>query len=111
MNNDTEYEDRVEDVISDICDILTNNAFPLFANLDSREKILQNMGRYKNLDSMYSHLWELMTVFIYGARGEIEKAKQIFDEYYNDVKKDIDGPGSRGHLGYLDELAKELNFE
>lgn len=110
VNNDTEYEDRVEDVIPDICDILMNKAFPLFADLDSREKILHNMERYKDLDNISSHLWKLMTVFIYGARGEVEKAKQIFDEYYNDVKKRIEEPGSRGHLEYLDGLAKKLNF-
>jgi len=108
-NNDTDYEDRVEDIISDISDVLIGKIFPFFSDMDSRDKILQNTQKYKKLN-IFGHLWELETVFIYGARGDIEKAKQVFNKYYKRKKGTIFKKANEFHIEYLDEIAKRLDL-
>lgn len=123
-----EYNLRKEPqkIAADIIEKIQKYVFPMFDALDTRDKIIENEEKY-DYCTMFAHLKDLHNVMIYGRRGEMEKATQLFKKYYeaevDEFLKDkeingekIDGaivyykPNS-GHIEYLNNLADELGIE
>ncbi len=114
-----EYDlhDPVEGIIEDILHQIGTYVIPAFENLNSRAAILEKRKDYPCLDGMNRHLTLLEESMIWGRLGEVQKAEEVFNQYYNEnaqVYKEHEGWKSyrylRGHLEYLEELADQLQI-
>jgi hypothetical protein len=76
---DTKYVDETDYIIFDIRDTMTKKVIPFFADFDSRDKILKNLERYNDNDLIsLTKRWKLDLIYIYGTKGEIDKAKDVY---------------------------------
>ena len=114
-----EYDlhDPVEGLIEDILHQIKTYVIPAFEILNSRAAILENRKDYPHLDGMNRHLTLLEESMIWGRLGELQKAEDSFNQYYNKVAKEYkehEGWKSyrhtKGHLEYLEELADQLQI-
>ncbi len=114
-----EYDlhDPIEGIIEDILHQIKTYVIPAFENLNSRAAILGNRKDYPHLDGMNRHLTLLEESMIWGRLGELQKAEDSFNQYYNKVAKEYkehEGWKSyraiKGHLEYLEELADQLQI-
>ena len=93
-------------ISSEIIDDIENKVLPVYDILSSREAILAHRREYPHFD-MQRHLVLLEEVMIYGHLGDMDKAKELFEMYYqNQVKEDANHP----HIAYLDKLAVTLDL-
>jgi len=93
-----------EEIISRIIHVFNNGAMKFFDDFSSRDKVLENWERYRKFLMMGGDLWQLEASFIYGAKGEMDKAKKMFWDYYKKNKS------NKGHRELLDGYAKECGF-
>ena len=93
--------DRTDGIIKNITEEIDKYVLPAFDALDSREAILAYRREYPLLDNL-SSLILLDECMIYGRLGDVEKAKELFELYYQSVVE------NRWHKDYLDELALKL---
>ena len=95
------------------CNIQTK-VLPVFEVLDSRDAILLYRRDYPCFDILNDHLILLEEAMIYGRRGQTDRAKALFEQYYQSVldrvRKDEDAKHLKGHLSYLDGLAGKLGL-
>ena len=114
-----EYDlhDPVEGLIEDILHQIKTYVIPAFEILNSRAAILEKRKDYPSLDGMNRHLTLLEESMIWGRLGELQKAEDSFNQYYNKVAKEYkehEGWKSyrhtKGHLEYLGELADQLQM-
>lgn len=68
-------------IIKSIIDEIDQYVLPAYEALNSREAIFANRKDYPFSGSM-AHLVPLEECMIYGHLGNIEKAKELFEEYY-----------------------------
>ena len=87
---------------------------PVFDALSSRNAILLHRRDYPHFDTLNDHLILLEEAMIYGRRGQKDKAKALFEQYYQGVfdkyQQDKDAKHLKGHLSYLDGLAGNLGL-
>ena len=87
---------------------------PVFEVLDSRDAILLYRRDYPCFDTLNDHLILLEEAMIYGRRGQTDRAKALFEQYYQSVldrvRKDENAKHLKGHLSYLDGLAGKLGL-
>ena len=114
-----EYDlhDPIEGIIEDILHQIKTYVIPAFDNLNSRAAILENRKDYPHLDGMNRHLTLLEESMIWGRLGDLQKAEDSFNQYYNERAqkyKEHEGWKSyrhiKGHLEYLEELADQLQI-
>lgn len=98
---------NLDNIIVEIRNEIINDVIPVFDVLSSRDAILEHRREYPWFDRLNKHLILLEESMIYGRRGETEKAKEIFESYYEQAKKSCINPG---HISYLDQLALELGL-
>lgn len=88
---------------------------PVFDALRSRDAILLHRRDYPCFDTLNDHLIPLEEAMIYGRRGQTDKAKALFEQYYQSVLdrvwKDEDAAHLKGHLSCLDSLAGKLGLK
>lgn len=114
--DETTYDLRnsADVIIADIIEQIKIYVLPAFENLSSRQLILQNRRAYPNLDSLNNTLILLEETMIYGRIGNVVKAKQCYDQYYDLFKNgrlaQKDPTAIKNHLEYLDSLALKLNL-
>ena len=97
-------EKTAEEVIAEITSAFNNGAMKFFDDMKSREKVLENHHKYSKV-MLHSGLWKLESSFIYGALGQMDKAKVTFNEYRKKA-----GKGHKGHNELLDGYVKECGF-
>lgn len=138
---DTYYDlrRRYDKYARDIIKRLEEYVIPVFDILNSRENILDHRRDYPKFDTLNSHLILLEESMIYGRRGDIEKASELFIAYYQkaineneEQRKHILKVGvpiknsgyykmpdghlaflpveNKGHIAYLQDLANKLNI-
>lgn len=117
-----------EKIAKDILNSLKKYAMPLFELYNSRESILRN--RRKKLGIVFAEDTSMIILeeaMIYGRMGNLEKADELFNLYYDIVVEDrrrerkIDGKIINGckvyytpnnsHIDYLEEKAEELGIK
>ena len=90
-----------------IIDKLVKKVIPVFDILSSRESILLHRKEYPTFDVFNNHLMVLEEAMIYGHLGDMDKAKESFNKYYELARIQCKNPS---HFRYLDELAVKLGF-
>ena len=102
------YLDMVEaDIIRQIRDYV----LPAFEELNSRDAILERRSAYPNMDTLNRHLILLEEAMIYGRRGQMDKAAELFNQHYTDAMASNKPYIINGHCRYLRELAQNLNIK
>ena len=81
-------------------DEIDQHVLPAYKVLSSREAILLHRKDYPLLDDM-DNLVYLEECMIYGYLGNIEKAKHLFEEYYQTVVDEYNDFVKNGHKQYL----------
>ena len=92
---------KTDRITKNIMDEIDQHVLPAFEVLSSREAILQHRREYPLLDNMSSRLIALEECMIYGHLGSIEKAKQLFESYYQSAVEDYNNRVKNGHRQYL----------
>ena len=83
-----------------IIDEIDQYVLPAYEVLSSREAILAHRKDYPLLDDMVN-LISLEECMIYGYLGNIEKARQLFEEYYQNAVDEYDDLVKNGRKQYL----------
>jgi hypothetical protein len=107
----------MQEITDDILRQLRDIVIPAFLALDSRPAILENRRRYGQIDAFKGHLILLEEAMIYGRAGDLQRAEQVFNQYYDSCAQRYRGHEGwksygylRAHLNYLAELADKLNL-
>lgn len=74
---------------------------PVFDTLNSREAILSHRREYPLFDTLNSHLILLEESMIYGHFGNLEKAKELFEAYYQSAVNKYENETKNGRQIYL----------
>lgn len=108
----------IQEIKSDILRQIKDYVIPAFNVLNSRFAILENRRNYPRLDTMNRHLILLEEAMIWGRMGNMQKAKEAFNQYYDSNAQEYKGHEGlksygylRAHLNYLEELADKLHIE
>ena len=91
---------KTDKIIKSIIDEIDQYVLPAYEVLSSREAILAHRKDYPLLDDMVN-LISLEECMIYGYLGNIEKAKQLFEEYYQSAVDEYNDLMKNGHKQYL----------
>ena len=98
----------IDEITADILGQIKEYVLPTFDVLKDRTSILEKRREYRNFDTLYYNTILLQEAMIYGRMGDLDKASELFNRYYFKCKKKISPV--KGHLEYLDNLAKKLNI-
>ncbi len=105
--------EKTIDVEAEILRDIIDKVLPVYDLLSSREDILANRKKFPNFDTLNNHLVTLEEAFIYGHLGNIEKANQVFAEYYTDIVGKRDTAENKyeymryeGHRKSIEETAR-----
>ena len=101
--NETWYDlhKKTAKIIDSIIHEIDQYVLPAYEVLNSRDAILAQRRNYPLLDSLNSLLILLEESMIYGHLGNIEKAKELFELYYQSVVKEYNDLAKNGHKQYL----------
>ncbi|MBP3391248.1 MAG: DUF4304 domain-containing protein [Clostridia bacterium] len=91
---------KTDKIIKSIIDEIDQYVLPAYEILNSREAILTHRKEYPLLDDMV-HLVALEECMIYGYLGNIEKAKQLFEEYYQSAVEEYNDLVKNGRKQFL----------
>lgn len=97
-----------EKIAADIIERLGKYVIPAFDVLGSRKAILLYRKNYPSFDELTSHLILLDEAMIFGRKGDIKKASELFNSYYQ--KALVLNSANHGHIDYLEKLAAELGI-
>lgn len=112
-NKATTYDLRKNSDKIAICIVkeIIDDVLPVFEVLSSREAILAHRREYPWFDTLNSHLIVLEEAMIFGHLGERQKARELFEVYYDYVvSRKCEGKHIDGHLQYLDTLKDSLEW-
>lgn len=101
--NDTFYDLRKcpKKIAIDIVDRIQKYVLPVFDILNSREAILQHRANYPHFDQLTNHLIFLEEAMIYGRRGDVEKASELFNRHYTNALRKYKADFENGIEIYL----------
>ena len=91
---------KTDKIIKSIIDEIDQYVLPAYEVLNSRDAILTHRREYPLLDNLV-HSVVLEECMIFGHLGNIEKAKQLFEEYYQTAVKEYNDLVKNGHKQYL----------
>ena len=91
---------KTDKIIKSVIDEIDQYVLPAYEVLSSREAILAHRKDYPLLDDMVN-LISLEECMIYGYLGNIEKAKQLFEEYYQSAVDEYNDLMKNGRKQYL----------
>ena len=100
---DTWYDlhKKTNKIIKSIIEEIDQYVLPAYEVLNSREAILAHRKDYPLLDNLEHRLILLEECMIYGYLGNIEKAKQLFEEYYQSAVDEYDDLVKNGRKQFL----------
>ncbi len=100
--NETWYDlhKKTDKIAKSIIAEIDQYALPAYEILNSREAILEHRKEYPLLDNMVRPV-SLEECMIYGHLGNIEKAKQLFEEYYQSAVEEYNDLIKNGRKQYL----------
>lgn len=91
---------KTDKIIKRIIDEIDQYVLPAYEVLNSREAILAHRKKYPLLDNLFPTV-SLEECMIYGHLGNIEKAKELFEEYYQSVVDEYNDLVKNGEKQYL----------
>lgn len=91
---------KTDKIIKSIIDEIDQYVLPAYEILNSRDAILTHRREYPLLDNLV-HNVVLEECMIFGHLGNIEKAKQLFEEYYQTAVKEYNDLVKNGRKQYL----------
>lgn len=112
-NHPTTYDLRknIHRTASCIAKEIMDDVLPVFEVLNSRAAILAHRRDYPWFDALNPHLILLEEAMIYGHLGDLQKARELFEAYYEHVLSEKqEGKHIEGHLQYLDALRNSLEW-
>ena len=98
--------DDYQSIIDEIIDKIDKHVLPMFADLDTREKVISNRlkyhEKYKNFESTLPlpEVIYLEEAMIYGHGGNLDKAKEL-------LQKSYDNAGLSNFQDHVEELARK----
>ena len=92
---------KADKIIKSILDEIDQYVLPAYEVLSSREAILAHRKDYPLLDNLGHRLILLEECMIYGHLGNVEKAKQLFQEYYQSAVDEYNDLMKNGHKLFL----------
>lgn len=92
---------KTEKIIKSIIDEIDQYVLPAYEVLSSRNAILAHRKDYPLLDNMGHRLILLEECMIYGHLGNIEKARERFNVYYQSAVAEYNDGMINGHKQYL----------
>ena len=92
---------ETDKIIKSIIEEIDQFVLPAYEVLNIRESILAHRKDYPLLDTLNHHLILLEECMIYGYLGNIEKAKQLFEEYYQTAVDEYNDLVKNGRKQYL----------
>ena len=96
---------KTDKIIKSIINEADEYVLPAFEVLNSRAAILAHRKEYPLLDNM-NHLIPLDECMIYGYLGDVEKAKELFDVYYESAVSEYNDRMINGCKQYLKKGAR-----
>lgn len=112
-----DLHDSIQKIKSDILRQIKDYVIPVFNVLNSRFAILDNRRSYPHLDTMNRHLTLLEEAMIWGRLGNVQKAEEAFNQYYDSKAQEYKGHEGwksysylKAHLSYLEKLADKLHI-
>lgn len=91
---------KTDKIIKKIIDEIDRYVLPAYEVLSSRDAILAHRKEYPLVDNLSNQI-TLEECMIYGHLGNIEKAKQLFEEYYQSAVDEYNDLVKNGHKQYL----------
>lgn len=88
-------------IIESIQKEIDETVLPVFGVLNSRDAILSHRREYPLFDTLNSHLILLEESMIYGHLGDTEKAKELFEAYYQSAVSEYEDQMKNGRQQYL----------
>lgn len=100
---DTFYDlnKQPEKIAADIIDRIKKYVIPVFDVLNDRDAILMRRANYSTFDESAAHYILLDEAMIYGRRGDIEKASELFNRYYRNALGEYNSDFENGIETYL----------
>lgn len=92
------FKEDTNTIIEEIIKNIKDNILPMFEILSTREAILEHRRDYKEFSKNLILLEECM---IYGHLGNLEKAKKLFEEHYQNAIKQYNDATINGRKEYL----------
>ena len=92
---------KTDKIIKSIIDEIDQYVLPAYEILNSRDAILAHRKDYPLLDNLEHRLILLEECMIYGYLGNIEKAKQLFEEYYQSAVDEYNDLMKNGRKQFL----------
>lgn len=90
-----------EKIGKDILEKLKDYVLPVFDVLSSRDAILKFRKDYEVFDEFNKHMIPLEEAMIYGRRGNIAKATELFNRYYQKIVEEYNYDKEHGERIYL----------
>ena len=92
---------KTDIIIKCMIDEIDQYVLPAYEKLNSRDAILVHRKDYPLLDALERRLISLEECMIYGYLGNIEKAKQLFEEHYQTAADEYNDLVKNGRKQYL----------
>ena len=90
-----------EKIAEDVLDQINDIVLPAYDVLSSREGILAHRREYPLFDTITPHLILLDECMIYGHLGDLAKAKEKFEAYYQSAVSEYEDQTKNGRRQYL----------
>ena len=88
-------------IAKDIIDRIEKYVIPVFDVLNSRKSIIQHRAEYPSFDEFAKHLILLEEAMIFGRSGDVEKASELFNTYYQKALDEYNLDFENGIATYL----------
>ena len=91
----------ISEITAEILGDIENKVLPVFDILSTREMILAHRREYPQFDNIQGHLILLEESMIYGHWGNLDKAEELFEQYYKTAVDKYDDAMINGRQVYL----------
>ena len=98
--------ENVSMLADEIISLINQYVFPMFSDLESRDKVLINRKKYLEVTDLFNNTIDLEFAMIYARRGEMEKA----NEYINNQYQFGVARKHKGHCEFVKEIADKLGL-
>lgn len=96
-----DLRENIATITAEILDDIINKVLPVFNILSSRQEILAHRRECSLFDTIDRHLILLEESMIYGHLGNTDKAKELFEEYYQSAVDKYNEKMKNGTQMYL----------
>jgi hypothetical protein len=95
--------ENVSLLAEEIISLINQYVFPMFSDLESRDKVLINREKYLNITNLFNNAIDLETSMIYARKGDLGKANEYINRQYA-------GSTNKGNREYVKKIADKLGL-